>query len=108
MEPIEIIPEAIDTLLTQDELKKRIKDGWQLVGQVLLQEGSSIATPDNPTGQRRAMPVNVWVLNRFLIPAHQLAQTLLQSESKDELCEAIFGTSLEQLHEGIIGAAKTE
>ena len=47
------------------------------------------------------VPATVWVAHPFLVPAGQVAEVLLESESKDELCETLFDMTLEELRDAL-------
>jgi hypothetical protein len=80
-----------------EKLKAHVREGWYIMGQAYVWTGSEIATPDNPDGIRQAVLCNVWVINTAMIPAGLVAETLLRSKSKDELCELLFGVAPEEL-----------
>ena len=101
MQPIAIDAVPINKPYTKDELEGRFLQGFQLVGQVLLKTGSGLSTPDNPDGKVNVEPCHLWVANQVMIPAQLVAQVILQSESKDHLCQNLFGMTLDQLEENM-------
>ena len=95
--------------LDPNEVVDRIQHGWVLGGQVLLAQGSGIATPGNPNGGQ-GVPVNVWVLPEPTVPLGQVVGTILQAEAslgeagRDVLnvfCQLMLGIDLEKLHESV-------
>jgi hypothetical protein len=86
--------------MAQEEVEDLLMRGYDILGQlpVVLKQGG-VATPDNPEGERVVEPCTVWVANPFMIPAGQIAEVLLESESKDELCAMLFDMTLEELRD---------
>ena len=106
-ELVDVQAVPLDAAFTEEELRDQFfKRGYQLAGQVLVRKGSQIATPDNPDGKQTAMPCNIWVTNVAMIPAPMLAEAILQSESKDMLCQKLFNMTLDQLEQEMMEEEK--
>lgn len=99
MNPIQVEFEDINKPYSEGEIKERIRKGWHIAGQVLVSHGSGLSTPNNPDGKVGVAPCHVWVANTMAIPAAQVAAIVVQSESKDELVQNLFGMPLDQLEQ---------
>ena len=88
--------------LSPEELLGRLQRGWTIAGQVLLQQGSGVATPDNPNGAT-AVPVNVWTLPEPMVPLGELISTLLAMDKAVEMGQLAPGQVLESFAQGVIG-----
>lgn len=93
--------EDVSTPVTKEEFESRLLGGWYIFGQVNIKDDSGLSTPSNPDGRVKVTPCNIWVHGPSLLPAGMVAQVLLKSESKDELCEVLFEKTLEELEKAL-------
>ena len=92
----------IEQPMTPQEIEKLIMQGFEILGQLLVVKSEGgVATPENPDGKKEVLPATVWVANPFLVPAGHVAEILLESESKDDLCEMLFDMTLEELRDAL-------
>lgn len=109
MGPIKLIPLAQP--LTPDQLVEMLAQGWVLVGQQLVVRNAGIVTPDNPQGAQ-AEPVNVWVQNVPTMPVVEVLNALVETEDTagalDLVCQRLFGSTLDELKEGIANAEQQQ
>lgn len=99
MKPI-VKPVPLNNPIPESDLRSMIEQGWELWGQAIVElSPGGVATMDNPEGHALRQPCHILVRNPLKIPAAYAAQILLESESKDDLCESLFGMTLEQLQQ---------
>lgn len=101
MDPIQVDLIPIGHPFTEEELRDRMAQGWHIAGQVMVAKGGGLVTPDNPEGKANVMPCNIWIINRMMVPADLVGRAVLQSESRDQLCQALFNMPLAQLEESL-------
>lgn len=88
--------------MSPEEIEDLLMRGFVVLGQmIVVKQAGGVATMDNPDGKAEHVPATVWVANPFAMPAGHVAQVLLDSESKDDLCATLFDMTLEELEDAL-------
>jgi len=105
----------IDTIpcsqgLTEEQLNKKIDDGWVLVGRQSVNTG--IARPDSPGG---TVDVDIWMIPEPMMPQRVVMQALVSyyqnvggKQVLDQLCKAWFDVGIERLDEVVTEMTQQE
>lgn len=109
---IEYVP--INKVMEQEEVANRIANGWIIAGQLPMQVGSNIATPDN-VGGAQIMPCTIWVLHEPMVPISEVLRAIFEAAEQyqeaatallvvDYMCMRFTGVTLAELKEGMENA----
>jgi len=103
MRPFKTLLVPLNKPMTREEISQLVNQGWSLYGQVVWEKRANLATVDNPEAQSDYIPCNLWVLHTGMMPSYMVAQTIIESESKEDLCQQLFGASEDELAEMMEG-----
>ena len=87
--------------MNKEEVVGRINAGWTMAGRQAVQTNGLIVDPSQPIPPSGVIDADVWVLNEPMIPAGQVAVTLVglfedggDGDTLDDLARALTGRGI--------------
>lgn len=77
----------INSPVNAEILQEYLDSGWSYLGQFLTMDDNN-----------EVSMAHAWAAHPYTITVTRVAQIVLESESKDELSEKLFGMPLEEVH----------